>query len=342
MNNLDINKKVALALKQNITAYKLTILSGKFSMQFAAIIDNNLYCSEDSKNIFSDIMKNIDLNKAPFYTTFNDDINIFVEKLAHKPELIICGAGHVSLYVAKLASMMDFDVTVIDDRVLFANKERFPEAKNILCCDFKEALQNVNYGSNCYFVIVTRGHLKDKECLEEILHHNYAYVGMIGSHRKIGIVMDYLKSQDVSQDKLDSVHAPIGLNIGAHTPNEIALCIVAQVVDEKNKLSIGDYVGDKVINSIINNDTYVEATVIDSSGSTPRGKGAKLLVLPDKSFVGTVGGGEAEMSAITECRKLIGTNDAKIIEFNMNNANAANQGMVCGGKIKVLINPITK
>ena len=132
--------------------------------------------------------------------------------------LIICGGGHVSLALAHMASILDFDITVIDDRPEFANQERFPMVSQVLCMGFEEALDQLGSRADDYYVIVTRGHAFDRDCLAHVLRGKYAYAGMIGSKGKVAAVMKSLLAEGFPQEQLDGVHSPIGIKLGGQSP----------------------------------------------------------------------------------------------------------------------------
>lgn len=160
-------------------------------------------------------------------------IDCFLEPIASAPMVFLFGGGHVSLQVAKLLKMVGFKLVVMDDRPEFANPERFPMADDIWVGDYENVLQNTNLGPEAYVVIITRGHVYDKEVLAQALNKPAAYVGMIGSRRKRSIIYRALLDEGFTQDDLDKVHSPIGLDIGAETPEEIAVSIVAELVQER-------------------------------------------------------------------------------------------------------------
>lgn len=158
------------------------------------------------------------------------DNDTAVEPLLALSNLYIFGAGHVSQYLSKVAKMVDFNVTVIDDRAEFANRERFPEADNIVVEEFNEALNHLDFSRNPYLVIVTRGHSHDALVLEKSIEQTTRYIGMIGSKRKVRMVLDYLIEKGVNKEILKCVHTPIGIDINSETPQEIAISIVAELI----------------------------------------------------------------------------------------------------------------
>ncbi|CAG1772542.1 partial putative xanthine dehydrogenase subunit A, partial [uncultured bacterium] len=145
--------------------------------------------------------------------------------------VFLFGAGHVAQPTARLAAFVGFRVRVVDDRAEFAEARRFPEAEEVLVAtDFDSALKGLNIGRGAFIVIVTRGHLHDKTVLMQALRTEAAYIGMIGSRRKRDHIFNALLKQGFTEGDLQRVHSPIGLDIGAETPEEIALSIVAEMV----------------------------------------------------------------------------------------------------------------
>ena len=155
---------------------------------------------------------------------------VFIEPLVSYDILYLFGAGHVSTFVASLAAMVGFRVVVIDDRKEFANKERFKEADELIVLPFSEVFQKINIASSSYIAIITRGHIHDLNVLREALKSSGRYIGMIGSRRKREIIYQALMDEGVSEDKLKKVYSPIGLDIDAKTPEEIAVSIVAELI----------------------------------------------------------------------------------------------------------------
>jgi xanthine dehydrogenase accessory factor len=160
---------------------------------------------------------------------------ILIEPTISSSFLYLFGAGHVSQYVSKAATMVDFNVVVVDDRADFANRERFPEASEIIVDDFRHVFEQLHFCGNEYVAVVTRGHKHDALVLEEVLKKPTRYVGMIGSRRKSALILDHLRQKGVDEDVLRSVHAPIGLDIDAETPQEIAVSIVAELIAVKRR-----------------------------------------------------------------------------------------------------------
>lgn len=158
-------------------------------------------------------------------------VEFFVDLAVPAPQLIIFGGGHISQSLAAMGSMIGFQVTVLDDRPLFANRERFPTARQVLCKPFEEAVLEVPITRASYVVIVTRGHRSDETCLRGVLHSPAGYIGMIGSRRRVGGVMSRLVEDGEPAHLVRRVHSPIGLDIGAQTPEEIAVSILAEIIN---------------------------------------------------------------------------------------------------------------
>ena len=156
--------------------------------------------------------------------------SVFVEPIRPYDILYLFGAGHVSTFVALLASLVGFRVIVIDDRKEFANKERFKEADEIIVLPFSEVFEKINISSSSYIAVITRGHIHDLNVLREALKRSGGYIGMIGSRRKREKIYQALMEEGVSDERLKQVHSPIGLDIDAETPEEIAVSIVAELI----------------------------------------------------------------------------------------------------------------
>jgi xanthine dehydrogenase accessory factor len=160
---------------------------------------------------------------------------VFVEPILAQPRIFIFGAGHIALPLAKFAKELEFSVTVVDDRKEFATTERFPMATEVKLGDFVDVTRSIEFQQNDSIVIVTHGHEHDEVVLKEALSKQILsqYVGLIGSKRKVADLFTRLKEQGVSTERLARVRAPIGLDIGAKTPAEIALCIMAEIIAQK-------------------------------------------------------------------------------------------------------------
>jgi len=158
------------------------------------------------------------------------ELEVFIEPILTPPTLYLFGGGHISLPLAKMGKLLGFKIAVIDDRAEFANPDRFPEADVVLAGDFAKSFPKLKIDKSSYIVIVTRGHQHDELVLEWAAGTPAKYVGMIGSKNKIKIVFSHLLAKGITNQQLDRVHAPIGLEINAQTPEEIAISILAEIV----------------------------------------------------------------------------------------------------------------
>lgn len=157
-------------------------------------------------------------------------VDVYFEVVVGQLTLIVVGGGHVGSCLAKVAHDAGWRIVVVDDRPDFANAERFPEADEILCEDYGDALSRYPINSATYIIAVTRGHKHDEVALKAIINSPACYIGMIGSKRRVATVLRHLEEEGVAKEKLDRVWTPIGLDIGAETPEEIAVSIAAEMI----------------------------------------------------------------------------------------------------------------
>ncbi len=179
-----------------------------------------------------------DLNQDPKYDTglvCGGTLEIFIEPVLPVPLLHIFGAGHVAIELFKAARNACFDCIVIDDRESYANAERFPSAQQIIAKDFDEALKELMPTESSYIVIATRGHRDDMRVLRWAVQSPARYVGMVGSKRKAITVFRELTREGLKPDMFDRVHSPVGIDIGAVTPAEIAVSIVAEIIAARRR-----------------------------------------------------------------------------------------------------------
>ncbi len=158
------------------------------------------------------------------------NLEVFIEPVVSSPSLYLFGGGHMSLPVAKIGKFLNFRIAVIDDREEFANPQRFPEADAIFIEDFDKVFPKLNITKTGVIIIITREHKYDEVVLEQALTTSAGYIGMLGSKTKNKAVFANLLAKGISQKQLDRVHAPIGLEINAKTPEEIAVSILAEII----------------------------------------------------------------------------------------------------------------
>lgn len=159
---------------------------------------------------------------------------IFIKVFKPKSKLLIVGGGHIALELFKFGKLLDFHIAVFEDREEYLNNERFPDANELILGDIEKNLKEYPISNDCYIVIITRGHSYDEIALRTVLNRDAAYIGMIGSKNKTKYVMNNLINDGFDKEILDSVYAPIGLNLGGSEPNEIALSIISEIVLIRN------------------------------------------------------------------------------------------------------------
>lgn len=268
---------------------------------------------------------------------------VFCDVLGNEKQIVICGGGHVSIPVITLGVMMGCEVTVLEDRPLFADNARRAGATKVICAPFEEGLEQVKGNADTYFVIVTRGHRYDQICLEKIARKEHAYIGMIGSRRRTTLVKQILAEKGIDKNVLDSVYTPIGLDIGAETPVEIAVAITAEIIEVKNKKKRTCGYTKEIMQAVLNpesgSESKVMATIVKRKGSAPQGVGIKMLVLRSGTCIGTIGGGCMEANIMQKALLMASGNgpEAVICKVDMTGADAEEEGMVCGGVVSVLL-----
>jgi xanthine dehydrogenase accessory factor len=180
------------------------------------------------------------LNNNPKYDTglvCGGTLEIFIEPVLPPALLYVFGAGHVAYNLYKVATIAGFEVIVIDDRESYANRERFPDAREVIAEDFDAVTARLHVPESSYIVIVTRGHRDDMRVLRWAIDTNARYLGMIGSKRKTISIYKELEKEGIPAEKFANIHAPVGLEIGAVTPEEIAVAIVAEMIAERRHAS---------------------------------------------------------------------------------------------------------
>ncbi|MDR3363632.1 MAG: XdhC family protein [Clostridiales Family XIII bacterium] len=271
-----------------------------------------------------------------------DGVLTAVEHYLPRPRLIILGGGHIALALTQMAKACDFYTLVFDDRPMFANAARFPAADFVICDDFSRLFERVDIREGDYVVIVTRGHKHDKECLKGVLKGRPpAYTGMIGSRRRVAIVMRQLAEEGHPESRLAGVRSPIGLRIGAVTPAEISVSILAEIIQAKRaERAEADGNGSDLETAarLAKDGESADAliTILETHGSVPRETGAKMSMSYEGAIIGTIGGGCAESGIMQDARALIREGGWRTATIDMTDT-AEEDGMVCGGQMTVLI-----
>ena len=267
----------------------------------------------------------------------------------HPPErLILLGCGNIGQELCRYAADLGFTVTAVDERPGFANRTLMPDAAEILCSDFPDAIRRLQITERDYVCVITRGHRFDADCLREILPGAYPrYLGMIGSKRRVALLMKQLESEGFGPDALKRIHAPIGISINALTVKEIAISIVAELIQcrragldrrsKETRLTAEDI--DLRLLEFLTCDDVPKALLLvyETSGSTPVKSGAMMAVDKVGRTVGTIGGGCGEGAVLKDAYRIIGSGTQCTVTVDMSNDIAEAEGMVCGGEMKVLI-----
>lgn len=279
-------------------------------------------------------------------------------------ELVVLGGGHIAQHLVQIAALLGYKTTVVDDRPAFTNPALFPGAARLICDEFEKALDQIRFGPWCSVAIITRGHKYDLLCLERLIELDLAYLGMIGSKRKIKLIREHLRCQGVPESRLAGVYMPIGLDTGAQTPAEIAVSIAAELIKVKRGGKAGSLAGEaaggkaaaKQCNAGYTSEADVEllqmlvqgvaegtpavlATVVATRGSTPRKAGAKMLIFRDGRVLGTIGGGLIEGKVCRMALDVLEQGVPTLFKYVLNNEVAADAGMVCGGAMEVFLAP---
>ena len=267
----------------------------------------------------------------------------------HPPErLILLGCGNIGQELCRYAADLGFTVTAVDERPGFANRTLMPDAAEILCSDFPDAIRRLQITERDYVCVITRGHRFDADCLREILPGAYPrYLGMIGSKRRVALLMKQLECEGFGPDALKRIHAPIGISINALTVKEIAISIVAELIQcrragldrrsKETRLTAEDI--DLRLLEFLTCDDVPKALLLvyETSGSTPVKSGAMMAVDKVGRTVGTIGGGCGEGAVLKDAYRIIGSGTQCTVTVDMSNDIAEEEGMVCGGEMKVLI-----
>lgn len=293
---------------------------------------------------FQDILAAVEAGRAATLTRQVGE-TAYVRRFLPPERLVLLGGGHVSLALYEAARRVDFAVTVADDRPAFASYARFPEAREVVCDSFESALPRLNIGAGDFVCVLTRGHRDDVTCVRYLLQGNEPrYLGMIGSRRRVKGLFDMLTEEGYDRERIGRIHAPIGLPIGAVTPQEIAVSIAAELIAARHAAPAGEGVlpqqnTDLDALRFLGDDSRPAALllVLATRGSTPVKGGALMGTDRLGNSAGTIGGGCGENQAVLAARRLIGTGESRVVTVDMTSDVAAMEGMVCGGTMDVLI-----
>lgn len=200
----------------------------------ARVIAKNFWLDNKAKSIRVDLKGQVAHRQSE---VDHSEWEILIEPPPLQPELIILGGGHVALALAKLAKALDYRLIVMDDRPAFANQERFPMADRVICADFTHGLSTLKLGPESYVIIVTRGHRYDKQCFQAVISQPIAYLGMVANPGRVRAFLEDLDTEESIPYSLEKLHAPVGLDLGAETPEEIAVSILAEITQVRRGAS---------------------------------------------------------------------------------------------------------
>lgn len=229
-----MEKGEVICLATVVASKNSNIAVGGKAIVFAdGLMEGNLGTGESDQRI-RDLALTVFNEKKCRTVDFEEGFRVFFDILSPENRLLVCGAGHIAVPLVRFALDLGFRVTVIDDRDDFANPDRFPDS-DIITEEFSIALHDFPMNTSTYVVVITRGHEHDKDCLLEVLKNDTAYVGLIGSRRRVRFVLEMLEQMGIPKRRLKEVFTPIGIPVGAETPEEIALCIAAELVCVRRK-----------------------------------------------------------------------------------------------------------
>ncbi len=388
LRHLDMDSKhIAAAVTEGAFAGSRLLLAGGTILWESAVLDHTLQQPAQALPEYEALKKEL---AAQFWNLPGCGIyqsctgSVYCEALGREKKLVICGGGHVSIPLIRICRMMGYPVTVLEDRPKFAGNAKQAGACEVYCEPFAEGLAKIQGDTDTFFVIVTRGHRYDQECLLQIARKKSACIGMIGSRRRAAAVKEAVIKQGADPAVIAKVYTPVGLAIGAKTPEEIAVAIAAQIIQVKNQKTGGSLpaqvaeaedaknadtganlpvmqdtdtganlpviqdadtvpipvnIIDAVLDEAYQGEPKVLATIIRRKGSAPQEAGAKMLVLSDGNCIGTIGGGCAE-SEIQKKALLMMREGKKKLELccaDLTGDAAEEEGMVCGGRIDVML-----
>lgn len=333
INEADFNSETRL----------FTVADGDFAGEKALIVSGDIAWQSDPAGFISTHREALSAVKSNGVFTV-DGTRVFAELLGREKHIVVCGAGHVSMPIISIGKMIGCRVTVIDDRLTFVNNAIAQGADEVIFKEFDDAMEEIPGSDDTYFVLVTRGHRYDRDCLRHALRKPHAYIGMMGSRRRVGLIMKDLEAEGFTREILKTVYTPIGLDIGAETPEEIAVAIMAQIIAVSNrKRRIGGFPQD-VMNALLEKDRerVAMATIIARKGSAPRSVGTRMIIKKTGGIVGTIGGGCIEGTVIAKGRRILLEDNHKpvIMEVDITKDTAEDEGMVCGGKILVMLEAV--
>lgn len=273
-----------------------------------------------------------------------DGKEVYCEVMESVPELIVCGAGHVGLACIKAGKLIEMKVTCYEDRPEFAEMAREAGADVVIEGNVAENLKSLKGGKDVFIITMMRAHALDQMNLEVLLPLESAYIGMLGSDKKVNAIKSNLDAKGFDLSLFAKLNTPIGLDINAQTPEEIAIAIIGQIIQAKNaEVQHGKAMTDEMLEAIIGSKSpSILATLVRKKDASPRDPGTKMVINPDGSKVGTIGGGLAEAETIKLAVELMSDPEFKTCVRTVGEGKIKEElsGMVCSGVIDVLFERI--
>lgn len=277
-----------------------------------------------------------------------DGQQIFCDQPGNERNIVICGGGHVGIAVLKQCRLLGYPVTLVEDRPEFAQNAREAGADMVICEPFGQALTKINGSSHTFFIIATRGHQYDKTCLQAVSQKKHAYIGLLGSRNRVAALKQTLIDEGASEDAISRVYAPIGLAIGAETPAEIAVSIMAEIIQIGNRLGSETYPRELLRGIIdfhgnVSDKRMAMATVIRCKGPSPRGIASKMLICEDGGSIGSIGGGIIESEVLKAAHEFLISRCSRpmIVHVDLSQPCSSEKTVFCGGTADVLLEVIS-
>lgn len=329
----------------NVETCIATVIRGEHAGEKALILDGVMTWNSDPDGFLREHAgEALRVSESGIVSIAGEDV--FFELLGNEKKVVICGAGHVAMPIITICRMLGMHVTVIDDRPEFIENAKNHGANEVICKPYAEGMADVEGSDDTFFVILTRGHNYDKACVGGALRKKHAYVGMLGSRFHAAYVRDRLMKEGYTEEELSTIYTPIGTNIGAETPEEIAVSITGEIIEVKNRKKRNFGIPKDVMRAIMEEDRepMILATIAARAGSSPRQVGSKMLIRKDGSIVGTIGGGLAEAEIMKRSQELLmegfGGVEIRHVGVVCSAEEEKEKGMVCGGAIDVMLETV--
>ena len=324
----------------------VTVLTGEKAGEKAVICDGEAVYFSDENGFLKGLGEQLLLLEGKGVCSVNNE-EVYAEYPGHRKKLVICGCGHVSIPIIKLGKMLGFHVTAIDDRREFAENAEKSGADRVFNSSFEEGLREAGHDRDTYYVIVTRGHRYDEECLNILCRKKCTYIGVMGSKRRVAVVRENLIKNGIKREDAEGIHSPIGLEIGSETPEEIAVSIMAEIIKIKNERKEA-VIPEDIMTALIGGGheeplmgRKILATIIKKTGSAPREEGARMLIGEDR-IINTIGGGLMEAKVIERAGEMLSEEKPRpeIVKLGLSAPSDSLEGEVCGGEVEVFLEEV--